>query len=313
MVLAAGFGMAAAALVLASVLGVLTGVGRVVAAQYLESVYRPALFVGSLLLVALILVRPVSVGDVVLVQVGSGIAIAGYGILALYRDKYLCLRLASNGIVETKKWLNSAVVLGTGGLVLVLQQRLGVFLLGLVSSPDQVGLFQLALRTSEVLTLTHAAIGLVIAPKISQLYAKNNASELERMVFQGALLSFVIGLVMYTAILLHAEYIITLIYGDSYVGAADLLRVLGFGAVVSMSAGFPAVVLNMIGFEGDALRGIAIGATVNLILGGFLVYLFGPIGVAISGAAGVVVVNVVLVGLVRKRAGIRVAIWEFSG
>lgn len=82
------------------------------------------------------------------------------------------------------------------------------------------------------------------------------------------------------------------------------MRWLCCGQIVNACAGSVTLLLTTTGHEGDALKGIALGAIVNVIGNAVMIPLYGINGAAVATGLSTVVWNVALGILVYRRLGI---------
>src|SRR5690606_27071541 len=93
-------------------------------------------------------------------------------------------------------------------------------------------------------------------------------------------------------------------FGATYRSAAAPLLIMCFGQLANTSCGSVGVVRNMTGHEKDTLKGIIIAIVVSIVLMLALVPSYGAVGAATAYTASLIIWNLTLVFLTRKRTGI---------
>jgi len=100
---------------------------------------------------------------------------------------------------------------------------------------------------------------------------------------------------------LFGERFLALAFGPGYAGGHTTLAILALGQLVNAGMGSVGVLLNMTGHERDTLRGVAIAAVANVVLGLVLIPLFGLEGAATATAVTLIIWNLLLRQAVWRR------------
>ena len=155
-------------------------------------------------------------------------------------------------------------------------QSLGVdmAIISLMLSSKDLGLYSAATAFLAAPTIVASSIGLVIFPHVSATHQAGKRQQLQ------ATFALHAGLVVVLAALLiaFAHPIVTLLFGQSYAGAAPALRLLAFASIAIAIRSFPIEVLRGIGRPG--LTSIAEAANWLLFLAAI------PIGANAGGLVG---------------------------
>lgn len=168
---------------------------------------------------------------------------------------------------------------GVAGIILTYTDTV---LLTVFSSLDEVGIYQAALPTANILLAVNGIVGTVLLPMVAELWEKKRSSlissavrDLYRFVFL-AVLPGVVGFVVYPAIIMN------LLFGAEYVAAGPILAVLSLGSLFLILNGINAATLSGLGTPKENTKAVFIGAGVNLGANLILIPLFGGLGAAIS-------------------------------
>jgi O-antigen/teichoic acid export membrane protein len=96
------------------------------------------------------------------------------------------------------------------------------------------------------------------------------------------------------------------LFGDGFRTGSTALTIVALGQLVNAAAGPSGNVLIMTGHEGIAVRAVGAGALANLLLAIVLVPPLGVSGAAIAFTSSLVIWNVALVVIARRRLGVNV-------
>ncbi|MEM7813568.1 MAG: oligosaccharide flippase family protein [Candidatus Aenigmatarchaeota archaeon] len=146
----------------------------------------------------------------------------------------------------------------------------------------EVGLYQAALPTSQILWSVASAIGIVLFPMVSEMWARKDKCALSAGI--SLLLRFSFMLVLPFALLMLAwpEFVLSMLFGHTYTGGAAALQVLALAALAYTGWQIVAVALSGIGKPGTVTNVVFAMAGVNLISNIVLVQIFGTVGVALT-------------------------------
>jgi len=161
----------------------------------------------------------------------------------------------------------------------MLHSRVDVLLLNMLSQPILVGIYELAVRTSEQLWTVSHGVASVIMPRIASLGETDASSQITSFIARYVLWISVIGAILLGLI---STPILTLVYGIEFRTAAVILRwllpgivLLGTGRIIAEDlAGRGRPQINAI----HSTFGVIINIVVNILL----IPRFGPVGAAIA-------------------------------
>ncbi len=178
-----------------------------------------------------------------------------------------------------------------------------VLVLGALASTTDVGVYNAALKVSLVLTLILTAINTIAGTTISELYASNQKSKLEKIFGKTSALGFLLGLPLFLIMMVFPEFILGL-FGAEFIGGVTALRILAVGQFVNIIVGPTLFILAMTGRE-KALAATVCGSLgINIVLGVTIIPHFGVVGAAIATAVTVGLSNIIMLILVRRYLGV---------
>jgi O-antigen/teichoic acid export membrane protein len=268
----------------------LQGLHHVVLGQIPPVLLRPLFFSAALL----ILFQLVSAADAAhAMALNAGTAAVALAFAAYWTHRRLPSPQPTETLASDKRWLSSALTLGLGTGIWLLQGQLAVFVLALLASDVEVGLFRIGLSIIALLVLPMTLIANVISPQIASLHSARDRAGLQRLATSSARLQFAGVLLITLPFLLAAEPIVTILFGTEYEGAAAGLRILCAGQIFSALFGINATLLTMTRHEGRLTRAVAVGLIASVALTVILVPRLGNAGAAWAYSASYVVWNLI--------------------
>jgi O-antigen/teichoic acid export membrane protein len=281
----------------------LRGLNRIVAGQLPEFVIRPALFALLLAGTGLLMGRQFTAPVAMALHVAAGLIAFMAGAWLLWRSTPLSVRQAQPHS-QGKVWLASSSLFALIAGFQMINSQTSTLILGLMETPDQVGVFRVAVQVAPLASFGLHALTMVVTPRFADLYAQGKMASLERLVIDGSRIVLGVNLIITTVFVLLGKWFFGLVFGPDFTASYPLLLILLVGEVVSSATGSPGHLLLMTGNERETVNGIGAAAAVNLALNLLLVPLWGIRGAAIATATSVIVSNVLLWRAARKRLGI---------
>ena len=210
---------------------------------------------------------------------------------------------------QERGWLASSIPMALTDAMNSLQQQLSVLVLGVLAAPAQVGLFRVAIAILPVIAVPSTVVNLVVLPMISRLHTEGDHARLQRLVTASALMRFAGVVVLSLPLVFVAEPLLRLIFGESYVPAADTIRIVAGASIVGAAFGPNAAVLNMTGHERRVTRAVSTALVVNVAVIALLAPSLGSVGCAIGVLAGQIWWNVQLWIDARRRLSLETSIF----
>ena len=204
---------------------------------------------------------------------------------------------------ETTTWFRHALpVLGVAGLQVVMLQA-DVLMLGSLGSAEAAGVFSVVKKVSGVLAVGLSIVNMPLGPLLADLYARQDMSGLQRLVFKSARVVLLLTVPMGCAVIGFGDDILRLL-GEGFSTGSSALIILAIGQVINAAMGSVMLLLLMTGHERDAMVGVGIAAALNVALNLLLIPIWDIDGAAIATAVSMIVWNIVLFRRVRVRLGI---------
>ncbi|MFB1490693.1 MULTISPECIES: flippase [unclassified Thiocapsa] len=291
----------------------LRGLRHVVAGQLPEAIFRPGLLMVFCLVVLLTAPNePLTAATAMsLHALASAIAFA-LGAWLLWRARPTELTTRPTPDYAARAWTISAWPLALTAGLQVINAQSGVLLLGLFATPDAVGVYKVAVAVGMLIAFGLGAVNLVVMPYFARLYIQSDRVRLQRLVTQSSQAILALAVPVTLVFVLFGERFLTLTFGPDYAAGHTALSILAVGQLVNASMGSVGILLNMTGHERDTLRGVAIAAVANVLLGFVLIPLLGLAGAALSTAATQIIWNLLLRRAVWRRIQIETMAFGMS-
>lgn len=182
-----------------------------------------------------------------------------------------------------------------------------ILVVGLLS-PASLGLYVVSLNLAKMLNTIQGAITLVLFPKASGL----QETEALKLTFKVYRISTVVTIIVGTGIFVVAPYLLILLYGQSFVEAVSVFRILIFQTAVTSISWILSQGFMSIGKPGTVtiMRLITLG--LNIVLLNLLIPLLGIEGAAISLLITSVVELLVVFVIYTTRHHVKIKDWVLS-
>lgn len=178
--------------------------------------------------------------------------------------------------------------------------QLNIVVLGVLGSPEAVGIFNIALKISMLISVILTGINMIATTKVSELYSKGNLKALDLMASKTAGLALLCGLPLMLFFFLFPEFVLGF-FGAEFTAGATVLRILVLAQIVNLGVGSVTQILAMTGHERILAFSIVSSVLVlNAVLSIILIPIYGIVGAGIAVACSIVVKNIVLLYLVKK-------------
>lgn len=175
--------------------------------------------------------------------------------------------------------------------------QVNVLVLGVLSTVNEVGIFNITFKISMVIGLTLVAINSISAAKISELYFAR--IDLQSLASKIAGFAFLLSLPVFAVMVVFPKLVLVL-FGDDFVAGSTALILLAVGQLLSVATGSTGTLLAMTGYEKTLALIIGFSVILNTILSILLIPIFGILGAACAVALSMVVSNIIQVYYVKR-------------
>jgi O-antigen/teichoic acid export membrane protein len=179
-----------------------------------------------------------------------------------------------------------------------------LWLLGIFRPPEEVAIYGAASRMALLAGVPLMVCNAVLAPTIAELYSRRQLDRLEKVVRAAATMAAAPSALVVLLFVLFGDRLLALLFTDAYRAGYPVAVCLALGQWVNVAFGSCAISLTMTGHQHDVM--VASTATAAATIVGF--YLAAPHGMlAVAGvvAAALMLYNVIVSLIARRRLGIR--------
>ncbi|MCJ7655962.1 MAG: flippase, partial [Dehalococcoidia bacterium] len=174
--------------------------------------------------------------------------------------------------------LLGAALLGT------VEVWIDTLILGYFKPSEVVGLYSAAYPLAQSISVPIFALILIYTPIVTGLYSRNLMADLKRSYTVLTKWLASITMPIFLVLCLYPEYVLSLLFGPTYVGAAPALRILSAGFIVSTLLGPSVATLIALGKSRFIMWAVLVSVAVNVILSIVLIPSLSIVGGAIASA-----------------------------
>lgn len=281
---------------------ILQGFQKVLSGQVPEKIIRPMVFI--LLMLVIYFSRTGQIPVVTLVWINILSFIVALVWVAKSTDKAISPFIKQvTASYETAKWVKSTSYFFLLGAIQILNARSDILILGAWKGSSAAGVYNIAVRLSDFMTLSLLVINTVIAPSISNLYYSQQESKLQKTVTIGARAALFLSMPVLLVLILGGRWILGYL-GDSFTSAYIPMLIITAAQFINVLSGSVGNILIMTGNEKSALISLLTGSIVTVILNILLIPSWGMNGTAAAVAAGIITWNVLMFFFVKTKTRI---------
>lgn len=174
--------------------------------------------------------------------------------------------------------------------------------IGVFSTAENVAGYDVSFKLAMVTALILNVVNAVFAPKFSQLYAKSNINELQRLTKTLSRVLFFLSLPVLVSYWALGESVLGL-WGEGFVKFYWVLLILSAGQFFNVSTGSVGMLLTMTNYVHLAKKIALIASLLNIGLNIVLVSKYGPLGAAVATSLSLIFMNSAYLVAVKKKLG----------
>ncbi len=184
------------------------------------------------------------------------------------------------------------------GLVAILQGQIDVYMLGLISTIENVGVYKVALSLAIMVPGPLMALNAIFSPMIADMHNRGDLRELEKLFHTITRWSLAVSLPICLVLVFYAGPFLG-IFGQGFAAGAASLGILTIGQLVNAATGPVGIMILMTGRPYVNLVNAITTLAISALLSFLLIPHFGMVGAAIGNTVGLTGVNVVKLLQVR--------------
>ena len=169
-----------------------------------------------------------------------------------------------------------------GGIFTLILKWTDVLMIGFFRTASEVGIYNVALPTANLLTIVPTALMAIFLPIITNLYSKNNKNEVKEITLRTSKWIFFLNFPFFLILFLFSESILKIMFGQEYVIGSSALIILIIGYIVHSLSHVNSSIMIMLKKTKIVFFVSMITALSNILLNLLLIPRYGIIGGAIS-------------------------------
>lgn len=202
-----------------------------------------------------------------------------------------------------KKILRFSLPLSFGSLLTLCISWLDTFMIGYFLDTANVGLYNAAVPTTQLLNIFPFAMVAMFFPRLTELFSKKKIVEMASVYKVLTKWIFLLNLIIASLLLLFPKEILRILFGEVYVGAAFSLVVLAVAYFVSYYTFTSTYLLMVLEKTKYLLYNSVLVLLCNLVLNYYLIPKFGLIGAALATAISFSLMFILVLFEVSHAAG----------
>lgn len=185
-----------------------------------------------------------------------------------------------------------------------LMGAVSLFLIEYFTTTDQVGVYGVSFRVSQLIAIVLIVVNTIAAPKFSELFWAKKMDELQQVIRQSAKMMFWAALFLSIVVIVGSKWILG-IFGNDFIDGQWTLIVLVIGQLVNAATGSVGLFLNMSGNQKILRNTALISLLLQCIIAVTLIPNMGIIGAAISSSVAGALWNLMCILYVYKKLNLK--------
>ncbi len=233
--------------------------------------------------------------------VWAGMAMTIVGLIANNTEKHPKATLQS---LPFSSHLRESLPMLAGGLAFMILNLTDRIMLRFLDSTAQLGIYDIALRLSNLSLLGILSLNAIAEPKFAEFFAQNAMGQLRQFVKRMTLIGLLIAIPVIGVLGLFSDFWLGFFgkEGDFLSGRASLYILL-LGQLISVACGAVLILLNMTGHQRSVQTILITAALLNVILNAILIPRWGIAGAAWATTIGTILWSLWALLTVRKKLG----------
>lgn len=206
--------------------------------------------------------------------------------------------------IQPKELLLTSTPMMITAIASTLISAFSIFLLDYFGNTEEVGVYSVAFRISQLIAIVLVVVNTIVAPTFSKLFWSKQMAELQKVIDQSTKLILFGSITLAFLVVALSSFLLD-IFGSEFSIGQWALIVLVIGQVVNAMTGSVTLLLNMSGKQG-VLRNVAlIALLIQILLSFALIPPFGILGASISSTISLSFWNIICTLIVQKQLQLR--------
>lgn len=292
--------------------GLIRGLDRVVLGQFPGQVVQPTILLAA---IGMLVLAPQWVGldglspftAMLAYSVAVVLAWIVGGIILLSLLRGVEKRAGEKWVVPN--WKSAILAFGLTNAMVLVDQQVGLLVLGAVSSDTAAGYYKVAGQAAMFTAMGYVAANMALGPGVAKQWREEKYEAVQTAVIRGSRLSAMFAFPVTLFFLVAGGLFLEIVFGEAYLPAWPAMILLVFAQFVNCSFGSNTVLLNMSGNERENTKAFAIALGCNVALAFALAPSFGATGAAAAAAFSIVLRNLILWRAAHRLCGMETGFW----
>lgn len=175
-------------------------------------------------------------------------------------------------------------------------------MLGSMTTIEDVGIYHTAFKLSMFAAVALMSVNSIASPKFAEMFAKNDMEGLKKVVHQSTKMIFWSSVPFVVVFFIFPHFLLGL-FGEEFKIGVTAFIFLSCGRLISSLSGSVGNILQMTGNQNIYASVLLIGALLNIVLNLILIPLYGINGAALASMSSLIVWNLSMVLVVKKKFG----------
>lgn len=227
------------------------------------------------------------------------IGLGGNYILNVFKaPKFVKLQLKN---LNLKRHLKSIFFLVVVNLAIEIYTMVDITMLKFLANNESIAFYSYGSKIYKIFIYVLNAFTMVVVPRLSFLYKEKNYSRFNQLLTKTLTIILLLAIPMIIGVYFTSDYLLTAIYGQSYIKSAQVMKILSIIFAIS-PVGYllGSRVMLVSGNENKMIIPVAIGAVINVICNYFLIKSYQEIGAAIASVISEFVVAFIYIAIAKK-------------
>jgi len=185
-----------------------------------------------------------------------------------------------------------------------LMAAVSLFLLEFYVQTRDVGIYSVAFRLSQLISIVLIVVNTIAAPKFAELFWAKKTDELQKVIHQSAKMMFWASLGLSIALIVCSKWVLG-IFGEEFAEGQIALIVLIGGQLINAITGSVGLFLNMSGNQKILRNTAVISLVIQIIIALVLIPKMDILGAAIAATVGGAVWNLMCILYVSRKLKLR--------
>ena len=186
-----------------------------------------------------------------------------------------------------------------------IMQSIDIIILSIYEGFDQIAYYSVSVKLAMVTTLALMSVNIVIAPRIAEIYEKQNLQDMQQLIKHSTRIIFFISLFVLSILFLFSQEILSL-FGPDYIKANQALLFLLSAQFFNAVSGPGAIYLNMTGRQKTLNKILILGLIINISLNFYFIPVEGINGAAKATLVSLIIWNAITTLLVYSKDKIKI-------